>query len=186
MPSKNRKNNRFSAMEEEVDENPNIPEDAKNQMMRGAKSDLDLFFQVLSSGDNYNSNMSLYKSTGNLAESFADPLRETGFTRQKTVRETRLQAMTAPEDFSIAREGALKEVATNINNAYYTAYQQYADAGYPSIECKVKALSAAKIAKSQGEESIEARFGTLETKMADVKTIAKAQAENSGFDLAAR
>ena len=83
-------------------------------------------------------------------------------------------------------EPTVKEVATNINNAYYTAYQQYADAGYPSIECKVKALSAAKIAKSQGEESIEARFGTLETKMADVKTIAKAQAENSGFDLAAR
>lgn len=151
--------------------------------VKSSRSVLEGFLKVVS-GDKQS--LELFQKTGNLGEAFSDPLRETGFQRARAVRETRLQAMTNPETFSADREIELRKVGDNINSAYYTTFQQYADAGYPSIECKVKALAAAKIAKAQGEESIEARFGTLETKMADVKTIAAAQANHSGFDLSAR
>lgn len=155
------------------------------QIQDGGSSALDAFLKE-ASGENYANNLQILKSTGNLGDAFSDPLRETGFKRQEQVRATRLQAMIKPDEFHDSRDAALQEVAKNINNVYYQTFSEYASAGYPSYECKAKALAAAKIAKAQGEESIEARFGTLETKMADVKTIAKAQVENSGFDLGAR
>ena len=163
--------------------NSSLSKEDKEEMIKNAKSDFELY---LMNSENFVNNVALFKQTGNLGEAFSDPLRETGFMRDQTRRETGLLALTNAKGFSKSRDTALSEVAQNIKGAYYTAFEQYAQAGYSTVECKVKALSAAKIARTQGEESVLARFGTLETKMADMDKVKKAQVELSGFDLSAR
>ena len=171
-----------SEMQTQLNRNPRFTKEEKAMILSEAKSDLELY---LFNSANYVENMQLLKTTGNLGEAFTDPLRETGFRREQARRDQGLLALTNPTQFSEDREKALAAVGENITKSYYTAFQEYAEAGFSTVECKVKALSAAKIARAQGEEAVLARFGTLETKMADIGKVKKTQEELSGFEMGA-
>ena len=171
-----------SEMAAQLNRNMRFTKEEKEAFLAQARSDLELYLF-----DSANSvlNMKLLKTTGNLGEAFTDPLRETGFRREQARRDTGLLALTDPGTFSDNREKALAKVGENITKSYYTAFQEYAEAGFSTVECKVKALSAAKIARAQGEEAVLARFGTLETKMADIGKVKEAQQKLSGFEMGA-
>ena len=87
-----------------------------------------------------------------------DPIRELGLDLEQQQYNTRLLALTKPEDYAKERQAAFNEMVVKIEDAYNDAYSGFINAGLPSEMAKRYALNAASNEKDVRRQVLETQF----------------------------
>ena len=109
-----------------------------------------------------------------------DLKRELGITRRDIMREKKLQASTDPTAFDTERKAREEKMMQDINESYYTAYDQFIHAGLTDDEARKKATSLAKTVKASHQEAIDLEFGSDAQTIANARHVVKHAHEGTG------
>jgi hypothetical protein len=109
-----------------------------------------------------------------------DLKRELGLERRDVVRHRQLQASTDPNKFDEERKKREAAMLTDINASYYTAYDQFIQAGLTEDDARKKATSMAKTVKASQQEAIDLEFGQDNQTNANARRVVKQAHEGTG------